>query len=505
MEKFERISAVFLLSLVVILLFGKFKTGYVTGIPDNIVWDFKDDFNTLDTSKWSVYSYPANGVSAYGGILTVGDQSNSRATLINNPVQSLENTLWRFRLKARGSNINGYAGFVGIRSPTGKNYADLSIYPDKIVAGGCGGMYEAKTHSLDTKTFHTYDIVIGQLSDPAAYFVDGQNVFMAEICPQDATNAPGFYTPLGSVAAYSDHAFFLDYFYVYQESETSTTTTTTTLPTPPTTVPPSSTTTTLPSCVPEWSCTEWSACVENTKMRACQDKNSCSDDSEKPAEVQSCQLGSAFNQQQEDNPSYGSTDNAYGSESDCLDSCISKGFEVGSCFSSTDLNLLSGNEKCNNNAEINELCAGNPGFIESQSTDLQCSDSKSCYCLNLVCCDYGCASDGSCSLEKIEVPSPSQREGSDTYIPQDDYDSSINQRDFDSSCSGCSINNNCYIPGEKVLVEDTIFVCGASGELIPSQTQLIEDKKANKLNIIERLGVAIKTFFEVLFGGENEA
>ncbi len=45
---------------------------------------------------------------------------------------------------------------------------------------------------------------------------------------------------------------------------------------------------TSPICTPNWSCTEWSECINNSQTRICTDLNSCNDLSDKPSETQSC-------------------------------------------------------------------------------------------------------------------------------------------------------------------------------------------------------------------------
>ena len=46
------------------------------------------------------------------------------------------------------------------------------------------------------------------------------------------------------------------------------------------------------SCVEDWSCTDWSACVNNSQTKTCTDANNCGTEVDKPAETQSCSLTS---------------------------------------------------------------------------------------------------------------------------------------------------------------------------------------------------------------------
>ena len=41
-------------------------------------------------------------------------------------------------------------------------------------------------------------------------------------------------------------------------------------------------------CVEDWSCTDWSACVNGTQTRTCTDLNECGTDENKPLEFQVC-------------------------------------------------------------------------------------------------------------------------------------------------------------------------------------------------------------------------
>jgi hypothetical protein len=43
-------------------------------------------------------------------------------------------------------------------------------------------------------------------------------------------------------------------------------------------------------CSPDWSCTEWSECINETQSRTCEDINSCGSEEGKPAILQSCVL-----------------------------------------------------------------------------------------------------------------------------------------------------------------------------------------------------------------------
>ena len=43
-------------------------------------------------------------------------------------------------------------------------------------------------------------------------------------------------------------------------------------------------------CEPNWTCSEWSECVDDKQTRVCTDENSCGDESDKPAEEQECTL-----------------------------------------------------------------------------------------------------------------------------------------------------------------------------------------------------------------------
>jgi len=43
-----------------------------------------------------------------------------------------------------------------------------------------------------------------------------------------------------------------------------------------------------PACTPNWSCTAWSSCANNSQTRTCTDTNSCGTTTNKPAESQSC-------------------------------------------------------------------------------------------------------------------------------------------------------------------------------------------------------------------------
>jgi len=46
-------------------------------------------------------------------------------------------------------------------------------------------------------------------------------------------------------------------------------------------------------CTENWSCTEWSVCVNNTQTRTCTDANACGTTVNKPAESQSCEVAEA--------------------------------------------------------------------------------------------------------------------------------------------------------------------------------------------------------------------
>jgi hypothetical protein len=48
------------------------------------------------------------------------------------------------------------------------------------------------------------------------------------------------------------------------------------------------------SCTPNWTCTAWSACVNNTQTRTCTDSNNCGTTAGKPAENQSCNVTGTF-------------------------------------------------------------------------------------------------------------------------------------------------------------------------------------------------------------------
>ncbi len=43
-----------------------------------------------------------------------------------------------------------------------------------------------------------------------------------------------------------------------------------------------------PQCTPNWSCTDWSACMNGTQTRVCSDQNSCGTSESKPSESMSC-------------------------------------------------------------------------------------------------------------------------------------------------------------------------------------------------------------------------
>ncbi|MGC9310335.1 MAG: hypothetical protein ACP5E4_01275 [Candidatus Aenigmatarchaeota archaeon] len=45
------------------------------------------------------------------------------------------------------------------------------------------------------------------------------------------------------------------------------------------------------SCLPEWSCGEWSGCIEGVRSRTCTDINGCETDRYKPEETAECALG----------------------------------------------------------------------------------------------------------------------------------------------------------------------------------------------------------------------
>ena len=45
-----------------------------------------------------------------------------------------------------------------------------------------------------------------------------------------------------------------------------------------------------PTCVENWSCTEWSECINGTQTRTCTDLNNCGTTINKPPEVQSCKV-----------------------------------------------------------------------------------------------------------------------------------------------------------------------------------------------------------------------
>lgn len=49
----------------------------------------------------------------------------------------------------------------------------------------------------------------------------------------------------------------------------------------------------LPECTEDWSCTDWSECVEGTQTRICTDLNDCGTTISKPTESQSCGVGVA--------------------------------------------------------------------------------------------------------------------------------------------------------------------------------------------------------------------
>lgn len=48
-------------------------------------------------------------------------------------------------------------------------------------------------------------------------------------------------------------------------------------------------------CIPDWSCTEWSACVDGYQFRECTDLNQCGDNRTKPTESQNCTLPPILN------------------------------------------------------------------------------------------------------------------------------------------------------------------------------------------------------------------
>jgi len=50
-----------------------------------------------------------------------------------------------------------------------------------------------------------------------------------------------------------------------------------------------STTTGGSACTPNWSCTEWSVCINNTQTRACKEINNCNIQTGKPSESQDCE------------------------------------------------------------------------------------------------------------------------------------------------------------------------------------------------------------------------
>ncbi|MFH1801633.1 MAG: hypothetical protein ABH804_02250 [archaeon] len=41
-------------------------------------------------------------------------------------------------------------------------------------------------------------------------------------------------------------------------------------------------------CTPDWTCTEWSPCIDGEQIRSCVDLNLCGGDSEKPEEKKDC-------------------------------------------------------------------------------------------------------------------------------------------------------------------------------------------------------------------------
>lgn len=46
--------------------------------------------------------------------------------------------------------------------------------------------------------------------------------------------------------------------------------------------------TTVQTCEPDWQCTEWSTCSDESQSRICTDLNECTVETDKPAEVQAC-------------------------------------------------------------------------------------------------------------------------------------------------------------------------------------------------------------------------
>ncbi len=44
----------------------------------------------------------------------------------------------------------------------------------------------------------------------------------------------------------------------------------------------------IAGCVPDWSCIDWSTCVDSLQFRSCSDRNGCGTDAGKPAESQTC-------------------------------------------------------------------------------------------------------------------------------------------------------------------------------------------------------------------------
>jgi len=56
------------------------------------------------------------------------------------------------------------------------------------------------------------------------------------------------------------------------------------------------TTAPVSGCQESWTCSDWSACVNETQTRACRDANNCGTSGAKPSAVQTCSLGNETNQ-----------------------------------------------------------------------------------------------------------------------------------------------------------------------------------------------------------------